>query len=327
MVPCVLLSAESSATTNNVGVGTMTDKHSTELETTLGLRLWAAAGFNVLITCTEFVGGVFSGSVALIADAVHNLSDVFALVLAAVARSVGARPPSLRHTYGLKRIEVLSAFLNAAILLLITAFIIREAVLRLFHPSPVKMTLTLLIACVALFANIASVLLLKRHNAHDLNVRSAFLHLVQDALSSFVVVVAAALAHTRLGPYLDPIAALVVGCAVIFGAASIIREAVGTLLESTPKGVDIEDVVSKVEQQFQPARLHHVHIWEVGPGQRALTAHLTVSNVQLADAQTQCVQIRSFLSKRWGIQHATLQPEVGDCGQAGVLGNWQGSGE
>ena len=176
-------------------------------------RLWAAAGLNVLITCTEFVGGVFSGSVALIADAVHNLSDVFALVLAAVARSVGSRPPSLRHTYGLKRIEVLSAFLNAAILLLITAFIIREAVLRLLHPSPVKMALTLLIACVALFGNIASVLLLRRHNAHDLNVRSAFLHLVQDALSSFVVVVAAALAHTRLGPYLDPIAALVVGCA------------------------------------------------------------------------------------------------------------------
>jgi cobalt-zinc-cadmium efflux system protein len=281
----------------------------------------------VVLTCTEFVGGVFSGSVALIADAVHNLSDVLALVLAAVARFVGSRPPNLRHTYGLKRIEVLSAFLNATILLLITAFIIREAVLRLFHPSPVKMALTLLIACVALFGNIASVLLLRRHDAHDLNVRSAFLHLVQDALSSLVVVVAAALAHTRLGPYLDPIAALVVGCAVVGGIASILREAVRTLMEGTPRGIEVEEVVKQTELQFQPARLHHVHIWEVGPGQRALTAHLTVSNVELADAQSLCVQIRAFLSKRWGIQHATLQLEVGDCGQTGVLGNWRANGE
>jgi cobalt-zinc-cadmium efflux system protein len=305
----------------------MTDKHSTDRDTTLGFRLWATAGLNVLITCTEFVGGVFSGSVALIADAVHNLSDVLALVLAAVARFVGSRPPNLRHTYGLKRIEVLSAFLNATILLLITAFIIREAVLRLFHPSPVKMALTLLIACVALFGNIASVLLLRRHDAHDLNVRSAFLHLVQDALSSLVVVVAAALAHTRLGPYLDPIAALVVGCAVVGGIASILREAVRTLMEGTPRGIEVEEVVKQTELQFQPARLHHVHIWEVGPGQRALTAHLTVSNVELADAQSLCVQIRAFLSKRWGIQHATLQLEVGDCGQTGVLGNWRANGE
>ena len=202
----------------------------------------------------------------------------------------------------------------------------REAVSRLFHPLPVKMPLTLAIACIALVANIGSVLLLRRHHAHDLNVRSAFLHLLQDALSSLVVVIATAFAHTRFGPYLDPIAAMVVGCAVIFGAASIIREAVSTLLEGTPKGVDIEDVVSEVEQQFQPVRLHHVHIWEVGPGQRALTAHFTASNVELADAESLCMQIRSFLSERWGIQHATLQPEVGDCGQTGLLGSWQGEG-
>jgi cobalt-zinc-cadmium efflux system protein len=288
----------------------------------LGIRLWTSVGLNVLITCAEFVGGFLSGSVALLADAVHNLSDVFALVLAAFARTLGMRPPSFRHTYGLKRFEVLSALLNAVVLLVITTFLMKESISRLMHPTPTRATITLIIATLALVANLGSVVLLRRHDEHDLNVRSAFLHLVQDALSSLVVVIAAALANTRIGPYLDPAAAILVGVAVVVSVFSILRETLHTLLEGTPHDIEVEDLVQSVEEQFQPVRLHHVHVWEVGPGQCALTAHLDVGNAELAAIELRCREIRGFLSDRWAIQHVTLQPEVRGCRDMGILGTW-----
>jgi cobalt-zinc-cadmium efflux system protein len=288
----------------------------------LGTRLWASVGLNVLITCAEFVGGFVSGSVALLADAVHNLSDVFALVLAAFARTLGMRPPSLRHTYGLKRFEVLSALVNAVVLLVITTLLMRESITRLLHPTPTRASITLIIATFALVGNLGSVLLLRRHDEHDLNVRSAFLHLVQDALSSLVVVIAAAFAHTRIGPYLDPAAAVLVGVAVVMSVFSILRETLHTLLEGTPHDIDVEDLVHGVEEQFRPVRLHHVHVWQIGPGQRALTAHFDAGNLEFAAIELLGGEIRHFLLDRWAIQHVTLQPEVRGCGHTEVLGHW-----
>jgi cobalt-zinc-cadmium efflux system protein len=292
----------------------------------LGVRLWISVGLNVLITGAEFLGGFFSGSVALLSDAVHNLSDVLALAIAAFARTLGMRSPSFRHTYGLKRLEVLSAFLNGLVLLVITAFLVEESILRLLHPVTTKASITLVIATIALAGNLGSVLLLRRHDEHDLNVRSAFLHLVQDALSSLVVVIAAAFANTRVGPYLDPAAAILVGVAIAVSIWSILREALRTLLEGTPGDIAVEDLVNAVEEKFQPVRLHHVHVWEVGPGQRALTAHLEVGNAEVAVIESRCMQIRSFLSDRWAIQHVTLQPEVLGCRDTGILGSWNTCG-
>ncbi len=291
----------------------------------LGVRLWTSVGLNVLMTCAEFVGGFFSGSVALLADAVHNLSDVFALILAAFARTLGMRPPSLQHTYGLKRFEVLSALLNAVVLLAITAFLMKESLSRLLHPEPTRATITLIIATFALIGNLGSVLLLRQHDEHDLNVRSAFLHLVQDALSSLAVVLAAAFANTRIGPYLDPAVALLVAVSVSVSAFSILRDTLRTLLEGTPRDIQVEDLVHSVEEQFQSVRLHHVHVWEVGPGQRAFTAHLEVGDTDIATIELRCSGIRGFLSDRWTIQHVTLQPEARGCRDMGILGNWSPS--
>jgi len=288
----------------------------------LGVRLWASVGLNILITGAEFVGGLFTGSVALLADAVHNLSDVFTLAVAAFARAAGMRPPSFRHTYGLKRFEVLSAFFNAVVLLVITIFLVRASVLRLVHPVVTRASLTLIIATIALTGNLASVLLLRRHDEHDINVRSAFLHLVQDALSSLIVVIAAAFANTRIGPYLDPAAAILVGVAIAVSVFSILREALRTLLEGTPRNIEVESLVHTVEEQFQAVRLHHVHVWEVGPGQRALTAHLDIGNAELSAIELQCREIQDFLSVRWAIQHVTLQREVRGCRDMGILGTW-----
>ena len=287
-------------------------------------RLWASAALNTAITLAELFGGLFSGSLALLSDAAHNLSDVAAVVLALWARRFSRRPPTARHTYGFKRAEVLAALANAVVLIAVTVLIAREAFVRLLHPEPVQQGLMLAVALVALFANVGSVLLLRRHDKDDVNVRSAFLHMAQDALASLAVVIAALLAHTRLGPYVDPAAAILVGLAVLRSALSLVWETVSTLMEGAPQDVDLEAMASSVGSAFPEVTLHHVHIWQNGPGQRLLTAHVTLQNDMDGSAiEALFDDIKELLHEKWAITHATLEPEVAGCGKTDLLGQWE----
>jgi cobalt-zinc-cadmium efflux system protein len=287
-------------------------------------RLLASAALNGAITLAEFFGGLFSGSLALLSDAAHNLSDVAAVVLALWARRFSRRPPTTRHTYGFKRAEVLAALANAAVLIAVTALIAREALVRLVHPEPVQQGLMLAVALVALVANAGSVFLLKHHDKDDVNVRSAFLHMAQDALASLAVVIAALLAHTRAGPYVDPAAALLVGLAVLRSALSLVWETVSTLMEGAPGDADAETIVAGVTSAFPGAKLHHVHVWQNGPGQRLLTAHVALERDMAASAAEKLFgRIREYLHEQWAITHTTLEPEVEGCGETSLLGEWE----
>ena len=283
-------------------------------EKSLDRRLLASVLLNVVITAAEAAGGLVAGSLALLADAAHNLSDVVALALAFLARVIGRRPPSAQHTYGLRRVEVLAALANAVALFVVTYFIAREALHRLLDPQPVRAGLMFSIALVALVANLISVALLRKHERHDLNMKSAFLHLLQDAFVSLAVVLAALFARTPVGPYLDPVASLVVGFAVLFSAFSILWESFGMLVEGVPKGLEVGELVREVDERFSPARMHHVHVWEVGPGQRVLTAHVSVPDVSVVESERLFDSVREYLKERWAIDHATLEAEVNGCG-------------
>lgn len=286
-------------------------------------RLLVSLGLNVVITIAEVVGGLMAGSLALLSDAAHNLSDVAALGLALVARRLGRRPPTMRHTYGLKRAEVIAALVNALTLVAVSALIARAAVERLQHPVPVERGLMLVVALVALGANAGSVFLLRHHDTRDVNVRSAFLHLAQDALASFAVVIAALLSGTPAGVYLDPAAALLVVAVVLRGTLSLLWETVRTLLEATPAGVDLDAMVASVAGQFPPARIHHVHLWEIAPGQRLLTAHVDLGQeMDGRGIEALFCGIKTMLNREWGVNHATLEPEVLGCGNGDTLGRW-----
>jgi cobalt-zinc-cadmium efflux system protein len=286
-------------------------------------RLLLSLGLNVAITVAEVAGGLMAGSLALLSDAAHNLSDVAALGLAVGARRLGRRPPTPRHTYGLKRAEVIAALVNAVTLVAVTALIARAAIDRLRHPVPVERGLMLAVALVALAANIGSVLLLHRHDERDINVRSAFLHLTQDALASLAVVIAALASGTSVGLYLDPAAALLIVAVVLRGALSLVWETVRTLLEGTPEGVDLDRLVASVGGRFAPARLHHVHLWEIAPGQRLLTAHVDLGqNMDGRGIEELFGRIKEMLDEEWGVNHATLEPEVLGCGNGETLGRW-----
>ena len=289
----------------------------------LDRRLCAAAALNVVITLAELVGGLLSGSLALLSDAAHNLSDVVAVVVALWARRLSRRPATVRHSYGFKRAEVVAALVNAVSLVGVTVLIAREAVVRLLHPEPVAQGIMLTVALVALGANVGSVLLLRRHDRDDVNVRSAFLHMAQDALASLAVVAAAVFAHTPAGPYLDSAAALFVGLVVLRSALSLAWETLSTILEGAPRDVDIADLADRVGRAFAPARLHHVHVWAIGPKQRLLTAHLALGKEMDGRAiEAFLGRVKGFLHEEWNIDHATLEPEVVGCEDPALLGRW-----
>ena len=301
----------------------MTEDHQETETSAVDRRLWASTALNLGITIVEFAGGLWAGSLALLADSAHNLTDAGALGLAILARRLGRRAPTPRHTYDLKRAEVVAALLNAAGLIAISALIGREAVSRLLHPASVRAPVMLIAAAVAVAANVASVLLLRTHRHDDINVRSAFLHLAQDALASLAVLVAALFARTPWGSYVDPAAAILIGIVVLRSSISIAWESLHTLLEAAPPGVHVDDIAGEIAGKFDNIRLHHLHVWEVGPGQRVLTAHMKVGGMNLVEVEAVAAELRSFLREMWGITHATLEAERNGCGREHLLGEWK----
>jgi len=289
----------------------------------LDLRLWLGVGLNVLITAVEVAGGLASGSLALLSDALHNASDVAALLLAIGARALGRRTPTRHFSYGYRRLEVMAALVNAAVLVGLAVLVGREAIERLRHPAAVAGPTMLAVALIAFAANVAAVLLLGRHDKDDLNVRSAFFHLLQDALSSLVVVGVALFAGTRAGGWLDAAASLVIGAAVVVSAGRLTWESVRILVEAAPSGLDVGALTASLDKAFAPARFHHVHAWTVGPGQVALTAHVRLEGGTLDDAVRRLAAIRRLLEERWDIHHATLEPETERCSGEDVPERWK----
>jgi cobalt-zinc-cadmium efflux system protein len=164
---------------------------------------------------------------------------------------------------------------------------------------------------------------MRTHSAEDINVRSASLHLLQDALASLAVVIAALFARTAAGAYVDPVAAILIGIIVLRSALSIIWESLHTLLEAAPANLNVEDLAEAVTRRFPEVSLHHVHAWEVGPGQKVLTAHMKLGAVSVCDAERVASEIRGFLREEWDITHATLEAEANGCGEEQALGEWK----
>jgi cobalt-zinc-cadmium efflux system protein len=291
----------------------------------LDRKLSWSIGLNAVIVFVEVAGGLLSGSLALLSDALHNLSDVAALSLALVARKLGRRPNSPKHTYGLGRLEVLAAFLNSATLLIVSTLICREAIVRLLHPEPIRGGIMLTVAVIGLVANLASVFLLKSHNHGDLNMRSAFLHLLQDAVASALVVVAAMLSGWKYGVYLDPAVSILVLLLILRSGWGLLRDSVRILLEGSPPGLDLCDLQWDVQAHFPVRDLHHVHVWEVNAGSRVLSAHVRLGQMPLADAEALLSRIREHLAHHWAIDHATLEPEVNGCGSSELIASRAGT--
>lgn len=303
----------------------MSDNHDHSIGETAEMdrRLWATLALSTGITVAEVIGGLLSSSLSLLSNAAHNFSDVLAVGLAMISRRLCRRPPTKQHTYGIKRVEVISALINSVSLLVIVVLIGREAITRILHPTPVIQQMMLIIGSIALVGNIGSVLLLRRHDQEDTNLRAAFLHMIQDALASVGVIFAALFAKTAIGPYVDAAAAILISLLVVRGALQLTWKTISNLLEGIPSGIDVTEVARQVDERFAPSSIHHLHIWELGPEQRLLTAHVSLGEELSGDEiQERFKRIKHFLADGWSINHATLEPEIVKCSRTDVLCEW-----
>jgi cobalt-zinc-cadmium efflux system protein len=276
------------------------------------------ATLNLSFIVVETVWGVRAHSLALLADAGHNLSDVLGLLLAWGAGSLARRAPSERRTYGLRRSSTLAALFNALLLLIAVGGIAWEAVGRFSHPSPVAGRTVIWVAAVGIAVNGGTALLFLSGRKSDLNVRAAFLHMAGDAGAALGVVLAGAAILATGWQWIDPAVSLIIALIILVGTWGLLRDSLNLALDAVPQGIDVTAVRRCLEGLPQVTEIHDLHIWGMSTTETALTAHLVMPAGRPADAFYH--QTCSELHDRFGIEHVTLQVESGDpahpCRQA-----------
>ena len=264
----------------------------------------------------EAVAGLLSGSLALLADAGHNLGDVLGLSLSWAAAVLSRRQPSGRFTYGLRSSSILAALGNAVILLVVTGGIAWQAIWRIAHPAPVAAAMVISVAAVGIFVNGGTALLFAS-GTQDLNVKSAFLHLASDALVTTGVVAAGVVIWFTGWQRLDPMVSLVISAVIVIGTWSLMKSALGLALNAVPEGVDIAAVREHLLGVPGVSGLHDLHIWGMSTTETALTCHLLMPAGHPGDAVLNA--ITQQLHQRFGIEHATIQIELADTEEACAL--------
>src|SRR5690349_9614195 len=264
----------------------------------------------------EAVAGIVSGSLALLADAGHNLGDVLGLSLSWGAAVLSRRQPSGRFTYGLRSTSILAALANAFILLVVTGGIAWEAIWRIAHPVPVASGIVVAVAAIGIFVNGGTALLFASGSA-DLNVKSAFFHLAADALVTAGVVAAGIVIWLTDWRWLDPAVSLVVSAVIVLGTWGLLKSALGLALDAVPEGVDAAAVRAHLLALPGVAGLHDLHIWGMSTTETALTCHLIMPDGHPGDAVLSAMTQQ--LHQRFGIEHATIQIELADTDEACAL--------
>lgn len=274
------------------------------------LRAFAlGASINFGFVVVEAGFGFFSGSLALLADAGHNLSDVLGLLLAWAAAWLSQRPPSARRTFGLGRSSILAALANAIILLVGTGGIIVEAISRFSDPQPVETGIVMVVALVGIGVNFGTALLFMADRKADLNMRGAFVHLVADAAVSLGVVVAAGVIALTGWLWLDPVTSLAIAAAIILGTWGLFRDSVDMAMDAVPSGIDVTAVRAYLAACPGVTEVHDLHIWALSTTENALTAHLVRPGAGLDDAFL--IETAAGLKRDFNIGHPALQVEAG----------------
>jgi cobalt-zinc-cadmium efflux system protein len=265
---------------------------------------------NLAFVAVEAAYGFWANSMALLADAGHNLSDVLGLATAWVGATLAKRPPSRRFSYGLRAASILAALANSLILLIAVSFITYHAVMRLIIPDLVESGTVIAVAAIGILVNGATALLFARGRRSDINVRGAYLHMVADALVSAGVVVAGIGIAATGWLWIDPIAGLIVAAIILIAGVDLLRDSLIMALAGVPPGIDPDEVEAHLLAQPGVERVHHLHIWPMSTTEFALTAHLVIPGGFPGDRFL--AECADSIRHRFGIGHATLQVEVGE---------------
>ncbi|MFQ5700903.1 MAG: cation diffusion facilitator family transporter [Acidobacteriota bacterium] len=266
----------------------------------------------------EVVGGIRANSLALLSDAGHMLTDVFALLLALFAVTMSRHPATTHKTYGYYRIEILTALTNGVVLVAICLAIFYGAYGRFIDPEPVESTLVLIVASIGLVANLIGMRVLSRAS-RSLNVRTAHMHVVADAMSSAGVILAGVVIGLTSWYRIDPLLSVGIGIIILRGAYRLLRETVDILLEGTPHGIDPESVCRAIERIEGIQGVHDLHIWSITSGMHALSGHVILDSVTFSQSDAVLNSIKEMLREQFGIDHTTIQIESESYTEVGEI--------
>ena len=285
-------------------------QHSHSPKDLRGQKLLLSILLNVIITVAQVIGGLVSGSLSLLSDALHNFSDVLSLIVSYVASKLTKRKASINRTFGYKRAEILAAFINACTLIIVAILLIIEAVKRFQDPHEVESGLVIWLSIVAIIGNGLSVLILKKDSKNNINMRSAYLHLFTDMLASVAVLVGGLLMKYYQIFWVDSLLTLLIAFYLIWVGYDLLKVSTKMLMLFTPDTINIKDVVRAVNKLPKVSKLHHVHIWNLSDDELHLEAHLDLKeDISTTEFNSLLSKIENLLHEKFDINHVTIQPE------------------
>ena len=279
-----------------------------EIENVSTVRFFWVTVLNVLITVVEILGGLLSGSLALLSDAFHNLSDSVSIVISYIAQRIATKPETPQRTFGYRRAEILSALLNAGLLIVIALFIVIEAVKRFMHPDHVNGDIMTVVAVVGLLANFISAGLLHAGSRHSLNIKATYLHILADALSSIGVVITGIILIFWHVKWLDPVVSVLVALYIAYEALPIIQKTINILMQAAPD-IDYDAIKKDITSIPQVNSVHHVHAWLIDEHHTTFSAHINCEDIKLSEVEPIYRQISKLLQDKYHISHITIQAE------------------
>ncbi len=290
----------------------MSHNHSHSAETS-GKRLFITILLNFTITVAEIIGGIISGSLSLISDAIHNFSDGIAVILSYVAIRLKKKPKDYKFTFGYKRAEILAAVLNASVLIGISLYLFFEAYNRFMNPEEIEGGTMIIVASIGLAANILGTLLLRSGAKDNMNIRSAYLHLFSDAVSSVGVILGGIFIYFYEIYWLDPALTVLISIYIIKESLEIVKEAVEILMMAAPNNIKIPDVEKTIVGLEDVESIHHIHFWKVDEKDIHFEAHVKVNDMQVSETERILNKIEEALHHKYDINHITLQFETDRC--------------
>lgn len=294
--------------------------HSHDVSGVKGPRLIFVILLNFVITAAEVIGGIISGSLSLVSDALHNLSDGLAMMISYFAIKISGRPNDVKRTFGYRRASIMAALLNASVLIGISAFLFKEAYDKFVNPEVIKGGIMIWVALIGLAANALGVILLQKMSKGDMNIKSAYLHLLADTFSSVAVVLGGILILTLQIYWVDPLLTVLISIYILKESIGILREAVNILMQGAPKGLDVMALVDELNGVAGVTDIHHVHVWSMDEKHVNFEAHVNVTDMPVSDTKAVSEAFDRILIEH-GINHVTLQFECDSCHGADVIGH------
>ncbi len=275
-------------------------------------RLVITILLNVLITVAQIIGGIISGSLALISDAIHNLSDSVSVILAWVAQLLGQKPSTVKSTFGYKRAEILAAFINSLALIAISVYLVFEAIDRLINPKTVDAYWMFWLGLLGLVANGISVLMLEREKNKNINIKAAYLHLMGDALTSIAVIAGAVLIWTMKIFWADSVVTILISIYLFIHTLKLLKESVTILMQMAPSEINLPEIEQRLMQVNELKNIHHIHVWNLTDKLIHFECHLTVEeDIRISETEKLLNKVQKILHDEFDIEHVTIQFEFG----------------